>query len=355
MSKKNIFGKEFDVETYTEIFGKKAEKNPRKIKNGVFIKYTWYYIGHLNEDDPMLNNKGIRNKQNYDASQAVQKDEALAHDYGRIGWDSEFFPPIIDQNQDVKDGRGRIRSALKKKEQWIPAALYSFDYGDRESRISITNGLILNKHPIAEEAKMKDFIAGGVTLILDDKQLELDKTKISDWLYNDCDIEDFFDNRSGTITKIIDGIYDRAKLGGDALLNIDSRERWIKYCNTCDELPSPINDDSLLLFAEGGMRPMQTWFRHILPRAAAGKMTYIVLYTTHEIPSKAREGMKDFGKQLKRAHDLSFNMVEKNTNIKFGEEVKGVKFKVLGCIPQVYNEKHQNLFKQGKLISVEDY
>jgi hypothetical protein len=263
--------------------------------------------------------------------------------------------PFTEHSYIQKDGRGRIRSAIKNKQEWIPAALYSFDYGDRESRISITNGLRANKHPIADEAKMKDFIAGGVTLILDDKQLELDKTKISDWLYNDCDIEDFFDNRGGAITKIIDGIYDRAKLGGDALLNIDSREFWLKWCNMCDELPSSIDDDSLLLFAEGSNRPMQAWVRHILPRAAAGKMTYIVLYTTDEIPSKARDGMKDFEKQLKKFHDLSFSMVEESTNAIFKDKVKEVKFKVLGCIPQVYNKKHENLYKQNKLISVEDY
>ena len=97
---------------------------------------------------------------------------------------------------------------------------------------------------------------------------------------------------------------------------------------------------------------MQAWVRHILPRAAAGKMTYIVLYTTDEIPSKARDGMKDFEKQLKKFHDLSFSMVEESTNAIFKDKVKEVKFKVLGCIPQVYNKKHENLYKQNKLIRV---
>ena len=357
MFERTIFDRLFNVKTYEKTFGKKAEKNPRKIKTGLFLKYGWFYIGHLKEDDPMLKNKGIRHNQNVDTNSEIQKDEALSHDFNIDGWNDSYFPPIIDQNEKIIDGRGRIRSAIINKQEWIPVAIYSFDYGDREDRTVITNGLKANKHPIAETSKMKSFISGGVSLILDSKQLELDKNKISDWLYNDIEIEDFFNNNSGTITKIIDGIYNRAKLGGEALVNIDTREYWLKWLYMCNELPSSMANDEMALFAEGSTRPMQAWIRHILPRMAEGKMTYIVLYTADEIPSKARDGMKDFDRQLQNFWDLHWKGFENKAEITVNTSKKNSNdvFKILGCIPQLYSAKHENLFRQTKLINVEDY
>ena len=181
-----------------EYYRRNAEKKAnKKQKYGKFVKFEKISLKGWNIWDDQLNNATVRDEQNKDNA-----DESIAYSLETDGWLYDFFPPILSTEGKVKDGRTRIRAALKAKWTHILVAIFSYDETEvSEEYATITNGLIANKHYVARTASMADFVKAGTELIRLG-ELERELSSIEEWLINDVEIGNFFDVGAGTHTKI---------------------------------------------------------------------------------------------------------------------------------------------------------
>ena len=118
---KPFMGNTVDTSDYHAIF-KDGCKEFEQYNNAKFIKFGWEYIGDLDPADPALDNDGIKVDMNTDGGI-----DELAYDFKVNGWKTSYFPPIKKTNGDWEDGRTRILAALKVNQDWIPAAIFSFN------------------------------------------------------------------------------------------------------------------------------------------------------------------------------------------------------------------------------------
>jgi len=79
---------------------------------GTWKQWKWLFIGDWEVNDPRLRNLGIRATQNKN----ISSDE-MAYDFELNGFKTNFFPPVIGTDGDIRGGRTRIIAAIKKKQQ----------------------------------------------------------------------------------------------------------------------------------------------------------------------------------------------------------------------------------------------
>jgi len=332
----------------------------QKQKNATFVKYGWLDISGYTLDDPRLNNIAVRANQNMG-----DRHHEIAHSYDVEGWDSGQFPPIVSTTTSLpKDGRNRIRAALLRKETAIPCAYYSYEDEDT-AKSEITNGLLANKHKSQRSAEFYDFVNGGVEII---QRGEMPNTiaSIEKWLYNDVDIEHFYSNEGGTITKIAKAISERAeRLKDGHLVILRERDDWLEWLKTSIDKHSVYYrnqynihgiDDIHVFIESGGSRDEQVWMRHILPRASQGKVTNIALWTKEIFPEDAAKKHKDFDESLTRFHRQTFGMVNKEIDgITLNAPLVSDMWNIVGVIPQILNDYQQGLLENHKLAGFVDF
>jgi len=337
----------------------------QKQKNATFVKYGWLDISGYTLEDPRLNNIAVRANQNMG-----DRHQEIAHSYEVEGWDCGQFPPIVSSTTSLpKDGRNRIRAALLRKETVIPCAYYSYEDEDT-AKSEVTNGLLANKHKSQRSAEFYDFVNGGVEIIQRGEMINT-MAEIEKWLYNDVDIQHFYSNEGGTITKIAKAISERAeRLKDGHLVMLRERDDWLNWLETSINKHSVyyLNqyniqgiDDIDVFIESGGARDEQAWMRHILPRASEGKVTNLVLWTKEIFPEDAVKKHKAFVQSLSNFHSQTYGMVNKEVNKDKEQGVFTVHtplysdmWNIVGVIPQILNDQQQELLQNYKLASVTD-
>ena len=154
---------------------------------------------------------------------------------------------------------------------------------------------------------MSDFIEAGVSLV-GKGIINQDQASIEDWLYNEVQIERFYSNVAGTITKISNQILLRSTPDGAAIIVQKDRSEWIEYLSDCKEIqalgialpdePTPLNENRLVFYSTGKTNARRCWVDQILANTTHGHHTYIVLYSTEKTAEKLREDMKSFVNDL---------------------------------------------------------
>ena len=335
----------------------------QKQKNATFVKYGWLDISGYTLEDPRLNNIAVRANQNMG-----DRHQEIAHSYEVEGWDCGQFPPIVSSTTSLpKDGRNRIRAALLRKETVIPCAYYSYEDEDT-AKSEVTNGLLANKHKSQRSAEFYDFVNGGVEIIQRGEMINT-MAEIEKWLYNDVDIQHFYSNEGGTITKIAKAISERAeRLKDGHLVVLRERDDWLNWLETSinkhyvyyrNQYNIQGIDDIDVFIESGGARDEQAWMRHILPRASEGKVTNLVLWTKEIFPEDAVKKHKAFVQSLSNFHSQTYGMVNKEVNKKQGvftvhTPLYSDMWNVVGVIPQILNDQQQELLQNYKLASVTD-
>lgn len=330
-------------------------------KYGTFVKFSFLDISSKKVYDDDLNNAAVRSEQNKDKE--YNSTEDIAYSYEQHGWDYTPFPPIISTTGRIKDGRTRIRAAIEAGWKRIPVAIFSYDSKVNEEMSNVVDGLIANDHLVARRATTNDFINAGVYLI-GKGLINQDEASINDWLYNEVQIERFYSNIAGTITKISNQILLRSTPDGAPIIVDKERAEWIKYLADCKEIkelgivlpdaPTPLNENQLVFYSTGKTNARRCWVDQILANTTHGHHTYIVLYSTEKTAEKLRLEMKSFGNDLEMFYSQTIKLI--NTQLA-GIQIslpKDRPFTIIGAIPQFADdEKHKELRAMNRLIPLD--
>lgn len=323
-------------------------------KYGTFIKFSFLDISTKKIYDDDLNNAAVRSVQTDDAT------DDIAYSYEEHGWDYNPFPPIISTEGKVMDGRTRIRAAIIAGWKQIPVAIFSYNSNVNQELSGVVNGLLANDHLISRRASMNDFIDAGVYLV-GKGCINQDQSSIDDWLYNEVQIERFYSNIAGTITKISKQILMRSTPNGDPIIVDKDRSEWIEYLEDCKEVkalgvalpdsPNPLNENQLVLYSTGKTNARRCWVDQVLANTTHGHHTNIVLYSTAATAEKLREEMKNFVNDLEMFYTQTVKLINSQLSgiqISLPEQRP---FTIIGAIPQFADdEKHKELRSLNRLI-----
>lgn len=317
---------------------------PPDIKSGTFSHIGVLDLNTVDEDDPKWLNVGIREEGNTE-----ERIEAFMNKYEVDGWKTSYIPPLMSTDEDPRDGRGRIISAKRRGERFIPVFYYVIEDTSEKSRI--TDGLSENlRHDPSFSATRESVVVGCLYLIKMD-ELKLNETAVRNYLFNDLNIEKIFSE--GNITKIVNSVLARGVGGGDPLVLVKDREKWEAYCAKAGKT---INGKNVLLLAvDSETYPFRAWCQHVLPAIVNNQAPVeFILYTKKHVPAEARKNIKRFQKCLKYYLDASYLMVEKDYAPVLNVPVKTEPYKILGCIPQVVG-KHESYAYGYTFVPVEKY
>lgn len=346
-------GKSINIKEYQSQF---AETVNDRQKNAKFIRYSWLDISSYTLDDPRLDNIAVRADQNT----GVSTDD-IAHSFEIEGWDTSYFPPIVGADNVPRDGRTRIRAAIKCGQKFIPCAIYAYDKND-SVRSNYSNGLIANKHKTQVRAQWQDFIASGVAIIKSG-EMTCEMGDILDWLYNEVEIEHFYSNTGGNITKLAKQIYERAARGGD-LIVLRKREEWIDWIGNSIAKYSLYYHDKfgikdikdIQVYESGGSRADHVFCKHILPNASSGKITNLLLYTTADDADKAKMNHVEFERQLEAFHSQIYGWINTELDgITLKKPKKTKLWRIIGVVPQLLTDDHKKLLARNYLASLDDF
>jgi len=354
---RTIFGTAVDVVAYYDTFDEAACE--AKQTGGTFIKFGWFDISELAYDDEKLENRMIRFKQN-----KIEATEDMLHTLSNKGWDSGYFPPIVSSNGKILDGKTRIRASIRAGQKYIPCAIFEYE-NDNSVRTTNSNGVKANYRDPATAATMKDFEAAGVGIILAD-EMNNDAAEIADWLYNEMEVTRVFSNNNGIITKIINSIIDsvRRNKNGQVLL-IKDRKEWLPWLEESLNRHAAYyrnkfgiqSMDDFAFYQTGGNKDAMTFCEHILPNAARGIVTNIILYSMDSNPDNAAEDHHNYIKSIEQYEGFMYGWINRElSGIKISKPQNSTPlWRVIGVIPQfLEKDSHRKLLDNYMLASMDD-
>lgn len=287
--------------------------------------------------------------------------DSIAVSYSNIGWDISQFPVIVGTDGIPRDGRTRIRAAIKRGEKFIPCALFSYD-NSVSVRQNSTNGLLANRKLPYVPTKWEDFVSTGVAIIRSG-EMKCDLKDIENWLYNEADVTYSYSNAGGNITKIAKQIYERASRGGDLLIlrSRDDWKNWIeksiqKYPIEYQQNFSVRNIDDLVFYESAGSRADHVLCKHILPNASKGIITNIIIYSANDDSEKTKNNHYDFSHQLDEYYNMMYDWINKElSGIKLMRPHTPKLWRIIGVIPQLRTEEHKKMLKNHILAKMSDF
>jgi len=322
---------------------------PPTIKSGTFSHVGVLDLDGVDEDDDKWLNVGIREEGNTE-----ERIEAFMNKYEVQGWRTSYVPPILSNDGDPRDGRGRIIAAKRHGERYIPVYYYVIE--DDSERSRVTDGLTENlRHDPSFRATRESVIRGCLYLIKMN-ELRLSEAAVLHYLHTELHVERSFSKDN--ITKIVNGVLSRGVGGGDPLVLVKDRKKWESYCEKAGKKVD--NKTVFLLSADSDTYAFRSWCQHILPAIVKNNDPIeIILFTNNHVPAEARKNLKKFQTNLEYFLDASYLMVEKDyaPGWTMGElklPVKTVPYKIIGCVPQVVG-KHESYYKGHRFVQIKDF
>ena len=339
---------------------KEAQENT---KRGKFIYFGFldlskYYDSNGNPNflHPDLLNIAIRAKQNLE-----NNDGRIARDYKRRGWNYGPFPLQADINTGVpKNGRTRIRAALRNRERFIPCAWFNY----QETKIvskhvqNLSEGLIANDGLVSTVTKFEDLVEAGIDAVTEGGVKE-DKQSILELLANEFEADRFVD--TSDFTKIADMILDAVHEGQQAMMML-SRSEVIEYLKKSPDLPAdavfasidtpiPVGKKRVFVYSAPSRSNMGRLWANIAHEIPKG--SYVVLYTTKKFPSKIKRDYMEFMDYQTKRYEECFEIVNLS-NDQFQVKVPDKQpWKLLGFMPQLNTVEHQTLLQYHQLATYE--
>ena len=324
------------------------ERLPKiQFKDAEFVRFEWLDLSTVDTDSETFWNIGIRSGNDLES-----RVESFQVSFRKEGFLTSEFPPCLDTDNEILDGRGRITGAVRNKESYIPVAIYSRT--DNSARNGVTNGLRGNiRHP-QYIAQFNDFVDGGVDLIWKG-ELEPNAKAVDLLLLNDVEIGNRYDNAiNGMITKVRNAILKRANTDDSLVWSRDKKQcqEWLK-----EHLGLSKSDYVLVNMADNETYAERAW-RSVRKALKNGDQPVtIVYYTTDPSPSESRIALKKSMQHLNTLYKDSWAVV--NALLPEGVTLSPPKEKPYvfrGAMPQIMqDEKHIESREDGELIAVDEF
>lgn len=327
---------------------------------GTWKQWKWLFIGDWEIDDPRLRNLGIRAEQN----KKISSDE-MAYDFELNGFKTNFLPPVIGTDGDIRGGRTRIIAAIKKKQQWIPVAVYYFEETDTPTKDKVTEGLReQHAHSPLTRSSTDDFVAAGIASI-DSGELKRDEDDIMNWLVNEAEVALRFSNEGGQFKRIVNQIID-ATSGKDNLTRILDRAQWLEWLKQVNGYSS---DWVLYKAAKKQTDSKLIWCDHILPNEFTPELfvpkegkwqikgpTKIVLYTDKLTADKCSDYIENFKQDLDDMYTKSYSLIDSNLGGTLNKTLPSVKpYQIVGICPNLHRCGQDELYDNFQLVDADTY
>jgi hypothetical protein len=308
-----------------------------------YSHFAWLDLNEVDTNTSNWKNIGIR-----DTNDEATRIESFRVSFRRHGYDMSEFPPCIDTDGDVMEGRTRIKAAILNGYRYMPVAVYTRSV--KTERNSVTNGLVANQKKPVFMASFNDYVAAGVSLITNG-QLKATATKVDDWLNHEVRISRVYDNSiNGMITKIRNAILNRSKTDDGLVWSLtkSEAEKWIKT-----NLGLAKADFVLVNMADNETYAERAW-RHVRDALKSGREPVnLIFYTTDSSPALARAG-------LKKSMEYVENLYSDSWEVVMSQLPEGVSLTIptkrpfifKGALPQIVKSHNIN---GSNLISVDKY
>ena len=343
---------------------KEAQENTKRGKFVCFglLDLSKYYLpnGKPNLLHPDLLNIAIREKQNKDNA-----DKRISRDYKRKGWSYSPIPLQVDiKTGKPKNGRTRIRAALRNGERFIPCSYFDYTKDKKVSKHvqELSEGLIGNDCLISRPTRFEDLVEACISAVKHGKVRE-ERSSILNLLANEFEAERFVDQTE--FSDITDMVLDAVQNGEDAMWMPD-RDEVIEYLKNSPDLPFdavfapldqpiPLGKKRVFVYAapsQSNQGRLWGMIAHEIPKGS-----YVVLYTTKKFPSRLRNDYNEFMDYQDWRYEECFEIVNLSTQgITIQAPASDERpWKLLGVIPQIQNDEHKALCQYNELIKPEDF
>jgi hypothetical protein len=329
-------------------------------KRGKFIRFTFLDLKKFgdNENHEELNNIAIRQDGNRDNA-----DKNIAYSYKIKGWSYNPFPPIVDTSFNLKDGRTRIRAAIRAGFTLIPVAV--FEYPDEKDTQTayvqrLTEGLIGNDDLISRPTKYGDLFEAGIAAVTNGG-VDHNKTAIADLLFTEFEALRFV--KQDDVTNLVESIFG-AVLGGQRAVWNPNRDDVLAYLKNSPDLPpdaclggdTHVKGKKVFVYSSGDTNRGRLWM-NIAKRIP--EECYAVLYSGEKNPSQIKSGYEDFMAFIEMRYRECFEIVNRTASsngldMNLKPPIKRP-WKVIGVIPQMNDETHETLRRAHRLSQIEEY
>lgn len=319
-----------------------------------FIRFDWFNLNNFVATTPNASNAGIRAE-----GTTRCRIEAFKHDFNLNGWKMKHYPPVIDTDGKVREGRGRIIAAKENGEPWIPVAVFA--YNDNSVRNTLANGLRANTtHDFAERNTPASF-SGAALKAIRAGELKGDKASITSYLTDDCKMLNQWSWECGTPSRIINDVLREIATNNASLVTKDT-QGWYDWAE--DNLSEEDNKNLVILKVGNTATPNRAWCEHVLPKKLKGKEPpKFLLYTSSPSAETAHKDMEKFKKRLDAFYLAQYRMVNEDildgalAKIQKQEDIqrllnKKKGFSILGAVPQ-FDDIHD--IYGSEVVSIADY
>ena len=321
-----------------------------KQKHGTFIRFAFLDLNKVDEDDESYWNLAVRDEQN-----APARIEAMQVSYVNYQWLYTQFPPCVGTDGKPRDGRTRILAAKRAGERWIIIAIFSYEETEKPTTDYISDSLSAQQRPASTGVVMGDIVAAGIACI-DSGECVPERSSVETLVYNEFEVEKFFSNQGGTITKIVNQILgsleDDGTSGGTTVRR--SREEWEEWLTKAGYAKGTY----IFLSVDNPTYAMRAWCQHLLPFFSKKKeVANIILYTNQKTGERARHLLGLFVADLNYFYTSSFSMINSvqdivNIQPVLDDDGNPKAYKILGAIPQIVDKHNVNSYK---LVDIDKY
>ena len=308
-------------------------------QGATFMCFDIFDISNIKVSDLKSDNTAIRSESEFE-----DRVERLSIAFSVNGFATTKFPPCVDQDDNVLDGRGRIAAAIRNGEKRIPVARFYLQ--DQSSVNKHTIGLIANKSKFPKsDATSTDCFAYAKSLLLEGLSYKEVENKLKDefQIYQQLGIRES--------KNVLQKIKKLAQGPGLSLVQHhtpNSANQWIKD-NMGDIRYHLLNTSH------------ETYPTRLWASILKEPNLKIIFYHTggHGCSKeKIRKAHKDAEEQLNRYWSQTFEVVRStvmkasNGYVKISKSEHCCPYEIAGALPQIFGEHD---FKRPELIPLSEF
>ena len=322
------------------------QKDDKLDRKGTFKGFKLMEVSNLAEQARNDANIGLWAKQNDPDCIDDLAERFLANDF-----DICEYPPIVDENDNLIEGRTRSLAADQIGATLIPVAIYEWEPRVTEKGKFNAKFDVNKNRPYQKLQGMKDYVSFGYTHWRKG-WLSEHYEDIFDWVTNESGASSQFSFISGNLTKIAKDIEKKIKhaKAGEIQNKIEHVDIWNKWI--VDNLG--LDDNEYALINTGNDSYAE---RAVIRNLFKNPCSKIVFYTSAEYYSDSKEHLFKTITKLEMVHRKCLKYAADHFNshiVKIDTNSIKAKYEIIGHIPQ-NSGYHEKYIKENKLVPIEEY
>lgn len=292
-----------------------------------------------------------------DGNTSIRADHTESTDVNTIsssflaqGYNATAFPPIMDTDGILREGRYRTLAAAQSNIKVAPVAIFAWNESVSEEDKGDFDFEINTRHLPQTIYTKKDFVYRGWNKVKNG-EISKDRETVENWVRRRSGATEYFSDNNGDLTKITTDImrHVRASEMGEShseKLGRQKAENWIN--------DNVVLDEPVVSFIATKQYASKAWCYEIMPKMKDGVVN-VVLYTNQTIHSECKKQLRECIKALEEFNSSMVGSVSAGlTGINLDPEAVQRRFKICGVVPQNVTY-HKEYMKNGELVPVDEY